>query len=257
MRLLGLADGDQTTDGDAFNISLERLRNNIGYVRDNVVLICCFLQFTGTYDMQRKGTRAIIFYDPNTDTYMFDEKSFALNCDENDGRATPRAPRDPEKLFDVDGKLMSKICTACHARKGSTAFSEGQSWCKPCVVQRGVDRRNTTRGFIKRMIAAARTRSSVRGTKRKRNDSSGEFADNLEALVVAMIVKQQGRCATTGAPFVYRGGHPRAPSIDRLINQMGYVDGNFQIIAAPLNTRNKPSNAVFAKIRADHFATHK
>lgn len=56
----------------SFKVSVERLDNSIHYTKQNIVLICVFLQFGYSYNIQREATRSLIYYNPELDDYKFD-----------------------------------------------------------------------------------------------------------------------------------------------------------------------------------------
>jgi hypothetical protein len=121
------------------------------------------------------------------------------------------------------------------------------------VIAYNIENTNTPRGFVNKMKNSAKWNAGLRSKKRKRNDTSGDVDDELFDVVVKMILKQGNRCAITGIPFVYRTKNIHSPSICRVDKSKGCTSDNFQIIVSPLNTPLKPSNEVFAKIRADYF----
>jgi hypothetical protein len=76
---------------------------------------------------------------------------------------------------------------------------------------------------------------------------------NQKALVLEQIIKQGKRCAITDIPFVYEQNNPHAPSIDRLDDTKGYVEGNIQIVIQPVNTRIKPPIAQYRELIQKYF----
>jgi len=238
-------------DGNAFNISQERISNAIHYTTNNTVFICGFLQVGGPHDISATEIRDIIYYDQRTDNYVFDGD--ALKALFYKGPKPGRPNGETKPLFDDDGKIVSKSCTVCNTSLSVDMFYDGATSCKACSAAYNTEYKNTPHGFVKKMIMSAKGDAIFRGKKRKRNDTSDEVDDDLFDIVVNMILKQSNRCAITGIPFIYRMNNVHAPSICRIDKSRGYTADNFDIIVSPLNTTLKPPNEVFAKIRADHF----
>jgi hypothetical protein len=242
-------------DKDPFNMSQERLVNSIHYTKINTVFICAFLQVSGPFDISAKETRDLIYYDQRTDNYVFDEDDLkALFYKERE----PHRPNgEPNPVFGVDGNVVSKSCTVCNTSLPIAMFSDKKPCCKSCHAAYNTENTNTPRGFVNKMKNSAELDAERRSKKRKRNDTSGDVEDKLFDVVVKMILRQGNRCAITGIPFVYRMKNTHSPSICRADKSKGCTSDNFQIIVSPLNTRMKPSNEVFAKIRAHYFSVMK
>ena len=93
----------------------------------------------------------------------------------------------------------------------------------------------TLRGKSKMMAASARMRSRIRGQPCELN-----YTDILQ-----MLLEQHGRCFYSGVPLQYH--YPHADwmmSLERLDNNVGYVEGNCVLIAAEFNTADHSRHAV-------------
>jgi hypothetical protein len=47
--------------------------------------------------------------------------------------------------------------------------------------------------------------------------------------------KQSGRCAITGKPMAYKSGNLASVSIDRIDSNIGYIEGNVQLVCQAIN----------------------
>jgi hypothetical protein len=230
---------------DPYNMSPERLDNKKGYVAGNVVLICQFLQISGTHDYLPDEIRSWFNYDAIDDGFVFDTIDFT-----EPNRKKQRDRVTPIKTYNDNGVLISKTCTDCGVDKNMLCYYKanwtegGISWCKPCATIRERQRNDASPyNFINKMAGTATSITKRRGKKRSRNDDSGISDTNLFDFFISIIKKQKGRCAITNIPFVYKTCHKFAPSPDRIDNGNGYIAGNVEMIIAPLNTSNKPPNA--------------
>lgn len=220
---------EEYATGNPFAVSPERLDNNKGYVKGNVVLICQYLQISsGNYTIAE--IKSWFQYDRNKDSFVFDETIF------NKPISNPRKRR--QVIFDGDRKM----CTECGVMKPLSSYTrKGKrlcTHCKHCHNEKIKQYRSSPYGFVKKMAHNAKSSSKKRSLKRRRNDQSGECADDLFTLFVDIIKKQGGRCAITGIPFQYEQNNKFAPSPDRLDDSNGYIEDNVKMIIVPLNTQN-------------------
>jgi hypothetical protein len=246
----GAAMKEKRGDGNPYNMSPERLDNKNGYVADNVVLICQFLQIGQTHDYLPIEIRSWFNYDAINDGFVFDNIDFTIP-----NRKKQRDTITPIKTYNDNGVLISKTCTDCGVKKNMSCYYKangtegGISWCKPCAIIRDKQRVNTSPyNFIMKMAIRATASTKSRSKKRSRNDDSGISDTNLGDFFISIIKKQKGRCSITNIPFVYKTFHKFAPSPDRIDNGNGYIAGNVEMIIAPLNTTRKPPNAELRKL---------
>lgn len=186
------------SDGDGMNMSLERLRNYISYIKSNVVLICAFLQFGGGHDMQREGTRAILFYDPTleTEANRSNEKFIKEANDPNGGSKAPEVQYDLSPIRDDNGKVTSKCCIDCGVYHDPGEFNKGKLFCKGCQGERDKVYRNTVKGYIDYICRNAIGSSKRRASKKRKRgdeDARSEVPSNIRALVIDIIASQNCR----------------------------------------------------------------
>jgi hypothetical protein len=60
-----------------------------------------------------------------------------------------------------------------------------------------------------------------------------EWALDIDKVTEAIV--EQGRCAISGRPFVYKTGSIDAPSIDRIDSERGYTPDNIMFVGAHIN----------------------
>lgn len=241
-------------DNDPFNISLERLCNNVHYTKENVVLICQWLQIGKGGDLSPEEIRNILFYNSATDNFVFDPNLFKKEA----YSTTSKERRKPRKLKherDQFGNMVLKQCGDCGFHKSLDHFAENQGYCKPCQNKRCHDNACTIKGYIKKICRHSKNRCKLRSGIKSRNDKSHEIAPNLFDLVVNQVIEQKGRCALTGIPLEFVLNSRHGASLDRLDNTLGYTNGNIQLVVIPLNTRVTPSNHEIQTIRGQYFLT--
>lgn len=217
--------------GNVYNMSPERLDNDIHYTKENVVLICQWLQIGGRNNFLPDEIRSWFNYDKDNDGFSFDASIFSTTKQIKDGRKK-RNWNDPVRQ-----------CLYCKQSLSVDSFySFPCSVCKSCERERVKNYSYTPRGCISRIARNCKSHANVRGKNKRRRDDSGVVDSDMKKLLVDLISKQEGRCAITGIPFVYDDPNsPFRPSPDRIDNSVGYVDGNIVMIIYPLNTAKKPT----------------
>ena len=147
--------------------------------------------------------------------------------------ATQRNPR----VF-VDGGRWR--CCACGIKKGVENFYISKtdrvfSYCKECEMERRTANRRTLRGNAQVLLHNARGRSKLKGWK---------FDLDID-IILGMILQQQGRCAYSGVPMELLLPHSDwRMSLERLDNDLGYLQENCVLVAAEFNTPGKISKKV-------------
>lgn len=239
-------------DGNPFNMSIERIDNNVCYNKSNIVLICTWLQVCQGYDLKPNECRELLLYDSENDGFEFDPPSFKKST-----KLIKKEPTKTNPKRDREGNIITKCCTDCGERKDTNEYyTKGKkenyrrkSHCKHCDNKRGSNRKNTLRGFIQKLVAAAKGHAKHRSNIKSRYDTAGGVDKDLFDIIVELVIRQGGRCNYTGIPFQFKTHNKHSPSIDRLDNSKGYVRGNLQMIITPLNTRSRVSKIEFGKIK--------
>jgi len=112
--------------------------------------------------------------------------------------------------------------------------------CKSCRTEF-----QTLREFIKE-----RVRSSQHTAKRRsgRGDSAGDHSLALD-MVFDKIISQQGRCAYSGIPLVFKRNADWMLSIERVDNHKGYTDVNTVVICTEYNVGTCPPDTRYADVK--------
>lgn len=178
--------------------SPERLDDNKGYTKDNVVLIC--LEFNVPYKWTLEKIKLIkALMNKEVDEKKLNE--LIENAIKKKYTFNGRQPI--EKMIMEDGTELIK-CNKCDEFKTSGEFYKKiSSGCKKCFNQiTSKNYESTLRGFIKRRIKSAKYHSQERGKKDYRKDNSNEFNLTFE-IIIDKIKEQKGRCYYSGIPLIF------------------------------------------------------
>lgn len=239
--------------GKPFNMSIERLENSIGYCKSNIVLVCVCFQVGYGYDIKPALWRELLMYNMENDDFVFNKDEFIDSTKLI--KLQRRKPVSSQPKRNINGNIISQICTECGIRKEINEFyKRKEEWsfeskCKQCTNSIKRNRRNSVRGFIKGLINSAISHCKHRNSIKNRPDDDHIVDHDIFDIVVELFVEQKGRCCLTNIPFKFNTNHLHAPSLDRLDNTKGYIRGNIRIIISPLNTVFSLSKDDFEKVR--------
>jgi len=138
-------------------------------------------------------------------------------------------------------KVAVKDCTKCGEYKSLDQYSVKRSradglniYCKSCDRDSQKVFRKTQAGFIHNLISDA-----YKSTKERNKKGRGhEFTLTVPKLN-KMIVDQNGICAISGAVLVFKSYSDNKASVDRINDDLGYVDGNCRLVCLEFNTSVK------------------
>jgi len=138
-------------------------------------------------------------------------------------------------------KVEVKNCAKCGKCKSLDQYSVNQRatdglyyCCKSCDSNLAKAYTNTQTGFLKRLL------SGTRESTKERNKQGRKHTFTLTMLKLKkMITDQCGKCAISGAILVFKRFSDNQASVDRIDDNLGYVDGNCRLICLEFNTAAK------------------
>ena len=138
-------------------------------------------------------------------------------------------------------KVAVKDCLKCGECKSLDQYNIKRSkadglniYCKSCARDSQKAFRKTQAGFIQNLINDA-----YKSTKERNKKGRGhEFTLTLQKLE-KLIADQCGKCAISGAVLVFKQFSDNQASVDRIDDNLGYVDGNCRLVCLEFNTSVK------------------
>lgn len=245
-------DLELATPNSHWRISLERLDNKQGYVRENVALIA--MEFNSTVHM---SSRALVNGSAQWSKQKFErlpvERGFNVDLNnlekdiqtaaKNSYARTSTTSRTANQtaipLYMVEttlyGDQESLRCSRCKCWKHSEHFSvEAKSktgfyhYCRQCASEASLARRQTLRGFVMKLVQSARRRHRF-------GKWQGEFELDLN-VVLDMLWHQGGRCFYSDVPLRSQCNADWMMSLERLDNAKTYTKDNTRLVALEFNT---------------------
>ncbi|CAK9055601.1 unnamed protein product [Durusdinium trenchii] len=246
-----------------WRMSLERVNNTVGYVRENCVLIAA--EFNST---EKLSKRVPITSTSGSSQWSL-EKVLSFRAERQSSvdlwglnrlikAAQERYSSFPRpailtstafqnvksELEVLEGGFGRFRCSMCGLWKPASGFSLDKSRrtglrsiCKQCDGESKLRHRMTLRGHIQSMLQSARRRHKL-------GKWHGDFELDLD-YVLKMLWWQQGRCFYSGVPL--RFGEYNVDwkmSLERLDNGKTYTKGNAVLVALEFNTADHSARAV-------------
>jgi len=117
-----------------------------------------------------------------------------------------------------------------------------QSYCKACNRDSYKAHYNTQAGFIQNLVSDARASTKERNEKGRNH----EFTLTVPKLN-KLIMDQNQKCAISGAVLIFKQFSDNQASVDRINDNLGYVDGNCRLVCLEFNTSVKWSRKLLLK----------
>jgi len=135
-------------------------------------------------------------------------------------------------------KVAVKDCPRCGECKSLDEYSMNrkaadglQSYCKACSTDSAKAYSNTQACFLHQLVMRARRNTKDRNEKGRDH----KFTMTVPKLK-KLITDQNGKCAISGAVLVFKSFSDNQASVDRIDDNLGYVDGNYRLVCLEFNT---------------------
>lgn len=229
---------------DPYQMSIERLDEQLGYVENNCVLVCLKNQLStkgASFEVKKEIVELSINPIKNTleSNLPFTRCPKTVWTKKDFEKEKTCFPRYKKRTTMEKNGIKLQQCNKCEDFKVFTEFHKHRgtiaTMCKTCNNQSKLEKLNTPRGYVMAMCRGAGDRAKSRSRNEKRNDDSGDVDHNLFDIVVDKIIEQKGCCVVTKIPFDFKTNSPCQPSIDRLDNSKGYIKDNIRIVISPVN----------------------
>jgi hypothetical protein len=239
-------------DKNEWKVSLERLNENLGYIKNNVVLCC--LEFNGTSQWTQQ--KIINMLKLLKQEFIFEKQDFEL------------IKKTTHKKYEFTIKtVINDIdhyqCPHCHQNKTRDQFNKNiNNGCKKCRSLYAKQRNNKPRIVLQLLL-----RNSKFSTK-KREIKNFDKRDNTHDIdfnfLVELYNKQKGVCAYSGLPLKFNTNEFWKISLERIDVFKGYTKDNICLICIEFNTsdrsiiykQNDSGNSGWTKEKFDIFVKY-
>lgn len=247
-------DLELATRNSHWRISLERLDNNQGYVRENVALIA--MEFNSTVPL---NSSTLVSGSAQWSKHKFQrlpvERGFNVDLNSLEKDLQTAAKRPFVRTSTASSCMANQTgipfcivettvytdqnslrCSRCKCWKHSEHFSVEakrktgfSTYCKQCNSEARFAHRQTVRGFLMKLVNDARKRHNL-------GKWQGEFELDLN-VVLDMLRHQRGRCFYSDVPLRSQCNVDWMMSLERLNNAKTYTKNNTRLVALEFNTR--------------------
>ncbi len=222
-----------------FRISIERLNENNGYVKDNVKLICLEFQNGQIQWTPQKFDTFCKNYYKNQIVSDKEKEEVKKNYDEAiNKKYRPAVERKkPTKKYFNDEKKEC-LCTKCGTIKNYDFFSDygiKTGLCKDCnKILNKNNRENTTlRLKLSNLISSSKSGMNKRNNSKWRKDNNITHELTFEELL-NIYLQQNGRCFYSNQKLELTGEYMM--SLERINTKIGYTKENCCLICIEFNT---------------------
>jgi hypothetical protein len=202
-------------------MSLQRLDDSKGYIRENVVLCC------SEFNNKTKWTHDNIdkLFEPFEDILV----NFELIKEKQKTRVKSLTNT-------IDGIEYYK-CTYCNIFKERDDYNQIRNGCKSCHNIRTKKYNSTPRGHMYNLVSSAKTRTKKRMNKKTTKKRESDFDIDFDYLV-SLYHKQHGKCAYSNVPMSFGSykDNDWITSLERINSLKGYTKDNVCLIAVEFNT---------------------
>ena len=140
-----------------------------------------------------------------------------------------------------------KVCSRCKEwklfymfRTRRSAIDNHKSWCKECEALYAAAYRNTPRGKETKALYRKNNWETMRVIDAKKRAKSRNLPFNITGDYIKSITPSDMICPALGIQMKVGGDFKNsiisAPSLDRLIPELGYVKGNIAVVSTRANT---------------------
>jgi len=215
-------------DKKVWMVSLERLDNSIGYIKDNIVLCCA--EFNGRVHWSK---------------IKIDELLKILNNPIRDNIINFDLIKKSQKKHEFINKIIINNieyydCNYCNELKLRDDFNKSiNNGCKKCIREYKIKYLSSPRGCMIQLLSSAK--SSTKRRNKTNNDKRVNDFDISFDYLVEVFNNQKGLCKVSGIPMTF--GNCEVVnwkiSLERINPLLGYIKGNICFICCEWNTSDQ------------------
>lgn len=221
----------------SWKASIERLDPNKGYTIQNSVIIINELNTASQWSIEKikELIRKIdIDAKKNDDDLISKFKDVLIK---------PSIVRKTHKkvISKIDNNIQYWKCNNCNIFKIKSEYKSGKNKiniCKKCLIIKEQNRVNTVRGFLQKLLTAAKYSSKSRSKFKNR---SNDFAITFDDLVEKAI-EQKGKCYYSNVELIFNTSSNWECSLERKNPKIGYTKDNIALVCWEFNTGDNTVN---------------
>lgn len=223
--------------------SPERLDTDMGYIQDNVKLICLEFNTGHTQWSKEKIKLAKVMSKRKVDQIVLAESVESAKTVTKVPKRKKGCKREI-KDGDEDNPTLYE-CLDCHEFYEEEQFRKRGNCvgnqCRKCKNMDNKLYKSTLRGFIIKSLGTAKRCAEHKSVKR--NDKSNEFNLTFDS-ICDKIIEQKGKCYYSDIPLVFEQNSDWMCSFERFDSSCGYTVDNVVLICIEFNSIDRIPTSV-------------
>lgn len=215
-----------TKPNSHYQASVDRLDNNLGYTKENIVFCCLESNITKTWNVDKIKTIINEINKPIIDI------NHRLNIELLENESKNKKNKQNKKIIN---EIIHYWCYTCNNYIINTNFyNTNKCTCINCHNKNDKSNRNTILGHINELFRHAKTNNTDRQNKIRRG--TYDFTITYEDLL-NLLKEQNGRCNISNIQMNYGSNLEKdwTCSLDRLDPTRGYTLDNIQLVCYEFN----------------------
>jgi hypothetical protein len=215
-------------DKNEWRVSVDRLDNNKGYIKENICLTSIELNGRKLWTQEKIDEMLSILEQGITENFVSFEK------------VKRKKYRKVVKSV-VDG-VAQQNCTICDQICPSEEFTSHQNFCGECIKAHRAEKDKNPRYRLKTLLNASKTSTKIRQAK---NNEKCDHSHNIDLeFLIQLYNDQKGLCAISNLPLrlIKPSEGNWAASIERKDPLQGYVKENVCLICCEFNVTDHTAN---------------
>lgn len=222
--------------------SPERLRNDIGYTKENVRLVCLEFNIAHAQWNREKLNQLITLREKIVDINDLKQKIETAKI-----RKLPSPPRKIKRKIKVINGDKYYECMKCNKLKIISKFAIRKKYnipyycCFECEKIKKKEYKDTLRGFLISKLGSAKHHIKKIHSKKKRIANDYVFTLTLNDLFDKLL-EQKGKCYYSGVNLSFVPNSDWMVSLERLDSTKGYTKKNTVLICVEFNSTDTTAN---------------
>lgn len=209
-------------DKNEWRVSVDRLNNDKGYIRENICLCCIEFNSRKIWTEAKVNEMLSILEEDITENYV----SFA---------PYPKKEKYGKVVKSIINNIEHKNCTSCDEIFPISNFRSHTNYCNECHKKHCIEKDKYPRYRLKKLLDSTKSATAYRKAK---NNEKHDFSYDIDLdFLIELYNEQKGLCAYSGLPLklIKPSEGNWAASIERKNSLKGYTKDNICLVCCEFN----------------------